>query len=101
MAKREEVDAALLKVLYVIYITTKCSNGVFQYVTLHWTQARIAERHPDLVEYEDGVVKVDGDGFTDWDSKGRERVGRGYRLTKKGLSAIAAHLAAKEKGDAA
>lgn len=83
--------AAQIKVLAAIYSCTDCSNGVFDYATLHWAQARIADGMEALVESCDGVVTVDGDGFAQYDSRGREKVGRGFRLTKKGYEVLTAH----------
>jgi len=88
-----------INVLCAIYSATDCSNGVFDYASLHWTRAKIADAMPELVESCDGVTTVDGDGFTAWDSKGRERVGRGFRLTNAGYEALTAHDAARYPAD--
>lgn len=85
-----------LKVLEAIYTATDCSNEVYDYATLHWTQERIAKGLGDLVLSIDGVVSVDGDGFvTD-----PERYGRGWRLTPKGYEALTAHDEAKWPAEA-
>jgi len=75
-----------LKVLTAIYAATDCSNGVYDYATLHHTQRRIAEAMPELVEWTDGCVPVDGDGFT----PNTYTEGRGYRLTQLGYETLTA-----------
>jgi len=75
---------AQLKVLMDIYMGTDCCNSVYDYATLHWKQQKIADQMPELVKWIDGVLAVDGDGF----SKIPERYGRGFRLTPKGYEAL-------------
>jgi len=78
------MKSGLIKILSVIYGATDCSNGVYDYATLHWTQQKLAEENPGLVSWVDGCVPVDGDGF----SKQTYREGRGYRLTNAGYEAL-------------
>jgi len=73
-----------LKVLEAIYSVTDCSNGVYEYAKLHWTQARIADGMIGLVSTHDGVVSVDGDGRIEMP----ERYGTGYKLTHAGYRAL-------------
>jgi len=76
-----------VKVLSAIYQGTDCCNGVFDYATLHHTQARVADTMPSLVTSIDGVVSVDGDGFVVMP----ERYGRGFRLTQAGYETLTQH----------
>lgn len=83
------------KVLGLIYMATDCSNEVYDWATLHHTQARIADAMPDLVTSIDNCVAVDGDGFVD----DPERYGRGFRLTPKGYEALTASDPARWPAD--
>lgn len=76
-----------IKVLGVIYGATDCSNEVYDWATLHHTQAKIADAMPGLVKSIDNCVQVDGDGFIG----DVERWGRGFRLTASGYEALTAH----------
>lgn len=82
--KGKAVKASQLKVLKTIYSVTDCCNGVYQHATLHWTQRRIADSIPALVNRTEGVVSVDGDGFV----LTPERWGVGYRLTCFGYATL-------------
>ena len=75
-----------IKVLEKIYLTTDCSNGVWDYAKLHWTQARIADGMKGMVRTSKCVM-VDGDGFVG----DTERWGVGYQLTRMGYEALTAH----------
>lgn len=76
-----------IKVLRAIYMATDCSNGVYDYATLHHTQEKVADSMRSLVKSKNGVLSVDGDGF----SVTPERYGRGFRLTKSGYKALTKH----------
>jgi len=75
-----------LNVLGLIYLATDCSNEVYDWATLHHTQAKVADAMPELVSSIDDCVAVDGDGFM----SDPERYGRGFRLTLKGYEALTA-----------
>lgn len=81
------MKASQAKILRAIYMATDCSNEVYDYATLHWTQRNIAEAMPDLVEWIDGCTPVDGDGFT----PNSYTEGRGYRLRPRGYEALTDH----------
>lgn len=73
-----------VKVLEQIYYFTDCCNEVYDWALLHWTQERIADTLPDLVESIAGCVSVDGNGFM----VNPERYGRGFRLKQAGYEAL-------------
>ena len=81
------VKKSQIKVLHVIYMATDCSNEVYDYATLHPKQRPIAEAMPSLVEWIDGCVPVDGDGW----AKATYTEGRGYRLRPAGYEALTAY----------
>ena len=49
-----------IKVLRAIYMATDCSNGVYDYATLHHTQEKVADSMRSLVKSKNGVLSVDG-----------------------------------------
>ena len=74
-----------LKFLSNTYLTTDCCNEVYDYFTPHHASMKIGERLVSLglLDFIDGCVSVDGDGFV---VNHREK--RGYRLTNKGYEAL-------------
>lgn len=88
MMPEPKLTKAQERILTSIYLTTECSNGVWEYATLHHKQQHLAdalESHT-LVEHVDDVLEVDGDGFVIYP----ERYGRGHRLTDAGRAWLAA-----------
>lgn len=79
------------RVLEIIYVATDCSNGVYDYATLHWTQRKVAESYPEFVSWIDGCTPVDGNGFV----KQTYTEGRGYRLTNAGYAALTKYDSAR------
>jgi len=76
-----------MKVLRLIYLATDCSNEVYDYASLHWTQRRIAEAMPTMVSWIEGCIPVDGDGH----SPDTYTESRGYQLTNAGYEALTIH----------